>query len=63
MPTYNYICEKCNNVQEEYHMMSENPKIKCVKCGSTKISKEITNCTIVTDDTRIVKKVNYGKRK
>ena len=62
MPTYNYICEKCENIQEEYHMMSEDPKIKCNKCGSTKTHKEITNCAVSMGEHKIVQR-NYGKRR
>lgn len=41
MPTYNYECEKCGNVQEEFHGMMESPKIKCTKCKSTKTKKAV----------------------
>jgi len=34
VPRYNYRCNKCDNVQEESHRMSEAPVIKCVRCGS-----------------------------
>jgi putative FmdB family regulatory protein len=39
MPTYNYQCEKCENIQEEFHRMSEKPEIICNKCKSKKINK------------------------
>jgi putative FmdB family regulatory protein len=34
MPTYDYHCLKCDNIQEELHPMNENVTIKCTKCGS-----------------------------
>lgn len=34
MPTYNYECVKCGNVQEEFHSISTEPKIKCQLCES-----------------------------
>ncbi len=33
MPIYEYSCNKCDNVQEEFHGMNENPTIKCSECG------------------------------
>lgn len=42
MPNYDYKCEKCENIQEEYHKMSESPKIKCKKCGSKNMKKVLT---------------------
>lgn len=37
MPTYDYECQKCGNVFEVFHGMSESPKVKCTKkaCGGT----------------------------
>ena len=34
MPFYDYRCEKCEAVQEEYHTMLAEPTIKCNKCAS-----------------------------
>lgn len=34
MANYDYICTKCQHVQEEQHLMKETPKIKCEKCGA-----------------------------
>jgi len=33
MPTYSYECKKCGKVQDEFHSITANPRIKCVKCG------------------------------
>lgn len=37
MPTYDYECQKCGDVFEVFHGMSESPKVKCAKkgCGGT----------------------------
>lgn len=34
MPTYEYKCLSCGNIQEEIHSISSNPQISCSKCGS-----------------------------
>ena len=34
MPTYDYECKKCKNIQEEFHGILEKKKIKCNECGS-----------------------------
>jgi len=34
MPTYEYKCKSCENVQEELHSLSAIPKIVCSECGS-----------------------------
>ena len=37
MPTYEYICQKCGHVFDEFHGMKENPVMHCPKCkGKTK---------------------------
>lgn len=33
MPHYDYQCEKCGKVFEEFHKMSEQPELKCPSCG------------------------------
>jgi putative FmdB family regulatory protein len=35
MPTYDYKCSSCQNIQENFHSISSNPIIKCEKCNST----------------------------
>jgi len=42
MPTYDYKCEDCENVQEVVHRMSESPKVVCEKCKSKKMFKMIS---------------------
>ena len=32
MPYYDYCCKTCGHIQEENHLMTVTPKIKCVKC-------------------------------
>ena len=41
MPSYDYACTKCENVQEEFHAMSEEPTVDCEKCGS-KMKKAVS---------------------
>lgn len=39
-PLYDYVCDECENVQEELHPMSgPDYNLKCEKCGSTKLKK------------------------
>lgn len=33
MPTYSYQCKKCDSVQDVFHAMSAEPRIKCDSCG------------------------------
>lgn len=40
MPTYDYLCKKCGNLFEVFHSMTENPKVKCEKCGSQAVEKQ-----------------------
>jgi putative FmdB family regulatory protein len=35
MPTYEYACLECGNVQEEIHSMFVTPEIHCQICNST----------------------------
>lgn len=34
MPNYDYKCEKCDNIFEVFHKMTESPEINCPECGS-----------------------------
>lgn len=43
MANYNYECQRCGNVQEEFHPMSGPEKpIKCEECKSKKMKKCIS---------------------
>ncbi len=33
MPTYEYKCKVCGNIQEEIHNISELPQVKCLVCN------------------------------
>lgn len=33
MPTYDYKCESCESIHEEFHAMSKAPRIVCAACG------------------------------
>lgn len=33
MPTYSYECKKCGKIQDEFHSITANPRVKCNKCG------------------------------
>lgn len=33
MPTYDYECGKCSSRFEAFHKMTDEPVIKCPKCG------------------------------
>lgn len=34
MPTYEYECTVCNNIQDKFHGMNEKIEIVCDSCGS-----------------------------
>ena len=34
MPTYDYKCSSCENVQEEFHPCQATPEVKCNICGA-----------------------------
>jgi len=33
MPTYEYKCESCGNIFEEFQSMKDDPITKCPRCG------------------------------
>lgn len=35
MPTYDYKCEECDKVFEEFHGMTEEPEVICPICGGS----------------------------
>lgn len=34
MPTYDYQCPKCDNLIEQFHGMTQSPRVKCPECGT-----------------------------
>lgn len=49
MPAYDYQCNSCGNVQEEFFKVSDKPEIvACVKCGSE--AGKILSATTVHGD-------------
>ena len=50
MPTYDFICEKCN--KKFTHIISlskyEKKKFRCPKCKSTRVKQQITSFQTVT---------------
>jgi putative FmdB family regulatory protein len=41
MPTYDYVCESCNHVWEEFQPMTAKPTKKCPECGKAKARRKI----------------------
>ncbi len=41
MPTYDYVCDKCEHSFELFQQMSESVKRKCPKCGALKLRRLI----------------------
>jgi len=41
MPTYDYVCDKCEHSFELFQQMSEPVKRKCPKCGARKLRRLI----------------------
>ncbi|MFZ0449661.1 MAG: zinc ribbon domain-containing protein [Desulfatiglandaceae bacterium] len=50
MPTYEYICKKCNKVFFLIMRITEyeNKKIRCPHCKSTRVKQQITPFQVVT---------------
>jgi len=46
MPTYEYRCPKCENEQEDFHWISQNPEIKCEECGEVMV-RQLSACGVV----------------
>lgn len=47
MPTYDYKCSECENIQEEFHGISQEPEIICEKCGSRCKMKFVGNTNFI----------------
>jgi putative FmdB family regulatory protein len=41
MPTYTYVCKKCEHEMDVFHGMNDAPKVKCAACGSTRTQKRL----------------------
>jgi putative FmdB family regulatory protein len=35
MPTYSYECRKCGHIQDVFHSITANPRLKCGECGGS----------------------------
>ncbi len=46
MPFYTYFCPHCNNEEEKFHGMFEEPTILCDKC-QTPMKKKFDNCSFI----------------
>jgi len=46
MPIYEYTCDKCGAVSEEFHGMDENPRVKCGECGG-KAQRGISSTAVI----------------
>jgi len=44
MPTYDYVCTKCDNKFEAFHSMTAEPLKECPKCGGY-VEKKISGGT------------------
>ena len=45
MPTYDYICKKCEKVFEFFQSMSDAPLTKCPDCGKEELRRIISGGT------------------
>jgi putative FmdB family regulatory protein len=43
MPIYEYRCEKCEELFEEYLSTSDKPSPPCPKCGTKKVTRLISS--------------------
>jgi putative FmdB family regulatory protein len=41
MPTYDYVCDACEHVWEEFQSMASKPTKKCPECGKAKARRKI----------------------
>ncbi|MFN0155005.1 MAG: FmdB family zinc ribbon protein [Gaiella sp.] len=46
MPIYEYRCEKCSEVYEEYLSTSTKPAPPCPKCGSDKAERLLSKINL-----------------
>ena len=45
MPTYDYICNDCENMYEYFQSMSDTPKKKCPNCKKDSLRRVISGGT------------------
>ncbi len=50
MPRYEFFCEDCKKPFETILSLAEyeKGKIKCPKCGGTRVHQEVATCFVVT---------------
>ena len=41
MPTYRYLCEKCNHELEELQSITDDPLVRCPACGADALVRVI----------------------
>ena len=41
MPTYDYVCEACDHIWEEFKPITSKPTKKCPECGKPKAKRKI----------------------
>src|SRR5215471_17507779 len=41
MPTYDYVCEACDHLWEEFQSITAKPTKKCPECGKPKAKRKI----------------------
>ncbi|HUI10561.1 MAG TPA: zinc ribbon domain-containing protein [Bacteroidota bacterium] len=39
MPTYEYLCRHCGHTFEEFQSMTEEPLVRCPKCGTDALAR------------------------
>jgi putative FmdB family regulatory protein len=39
MPTYDYVCTKCDHAFEVFQSMKDSPLVKCPKCGRKSLKR------------------------
>ncbi|MEZ4270166.1 MAG: zinc ribbon domain-containing protein [Myxococcota bacterium] len=47
MPVYEYQCAKCSGIMEIMQKMSDPPPKKCASCGSTRVSRIMSQTSFV----------------
>lgn len=47
MPIYEYACEKCGEVFEEFQSITAPPLRKCKSCGSGPVRKLVSNSSFI----------------